>query len=96
MCYQTVLRFFMSLRETFSNSITFINFLDDIDSENCDWIIVKNVSFQRNFRQTTSQMGGNTFAILTAAPPLNFLITVKVIELENISLSEMQNLKTVY
>ena len=23
MCYQTVLRFFMSLRETFSNSITF-------------------------------------------------------------------------
>ena len=47
---------------------------------------------------STSNMlktGANTFAIWTTAPLPQLLIILKVIELEKVSFSAMQNLKTV-
>ena len=40
-------------------------------------------------------MGQNTVDILTAAPLLYLLMTVKTIEAEKVSLSDMQNLKSI-
>ena len=40
-------------------------------------------------------MDPNTVLILTAAPLPDLLITVKAIEFGNVSLSDMENLKTV-
>ena len=51
--------------------------------------------FQRTLRQTTTQMGGKTFAILIAGPLHYLLITVKVIAFENVSFSDTQNPKAV-
>ena len=51
--------------------------------------------FQRTLKQTTRQMGRNTVAIWMAAPLQYFLITVKVVALEEISFSDTQNPKTV-
>ena len=41
-------------------------------------------------------MGPNTVPFCTAAPLPHLLITLKVIELEKVSFSAMQNLKTVF
>ena len=51
--------------------------------------------FQRTFRQTTRQFDRNTVAISMAEPLQYFLITVKVVALEKVSFSDIQNLKTV-
>ena len=51
--------------------------------------------FQRTLRETTRQMGRNTVPILIAAPLQYLLITVKVIALEKVSFSDIQNRKTV-
>ena len=49
---------------------------------------------QTTFQQTTWQMGRNTVVISAAAPLKYLLITVKVIALEKVSLSDTQNPNT--
>ena len=51
--------------------------------------------FQITLRQTTRQMGPNTFAISMAEPLQYLLRTVKVVALEKVSCSDTQNPKAV-
>ena len=51
--------------------------------------------FQRTLEQTTWEVGRNTVAIRTAAPLQYLLINVKVITLEKVPFSDIQNPKTV-
>ena len=46
-------------------------------------------------RQATGQMDGTTVPISTTASLPNLLITLKIIEFQKVSLSDMKNLKAV-
>ena len=52
--------------------------------------------FQRKRRETTRQLGQHTVAILMAAHLQYLLITVKVVPLEKVSFSDVQNPKAVF
>ena len=52
--------------------------------------------FQRTFWQATWEGGLETVEIWATPPFLYFLITVEAINLDKISLSDMQSLKNVY
>ena len=56
---------------------------------------VYKVPFEKNHRQATWQTNQNTDSISTAVPLQYSLITLKVIEKEKVTLSDMQSLKTV-
>ena len=58
-------------------------------------VIVLKAVFQRTLRQTTQQMGWKTVAIWMTAPFQYLLITVKLVALEEVSISDTQNPKTV-
>ena len=47
--------------------------------------------FQRTLRQRTVQMGRSTVGIWTEAPLQNVLMTVKVVALEKVCLSDTKN-----
>ena len=51
--------------------------------------------FQGTLRETTRQIGRNTFPILIAAPLQYLLITVKAAALEKVSFSDTQSPKSV-
>ena len=64
-------------------------------SEKYGYINVQKAVFQRTFRQTTKQMGPNTFAIWMAELLQYLLCTLKVVALEKVSFSDAQNPKAV-
>ena len=50
---------------------------------------------ERTLRETTQQMGQETVAVVMAAPLQYLLITVKVVALEKVSFSDIQNPKSI-
>ena len=56
---------------------------------------VWNIQFYRTLPQATLKTGPNTGAIWTTAPLPYLLITENIIQLERVSFSAMQSLKTV-
>ena len=64
-------------------------------SEKYGYVNVQKAGFQRTLRQTTREMGPNTFAMWKARPLQNLLSTLKVVALEKVSFSDAQNPKAV-
>ena len=64
-------------------------------SEKYGYINVQTAGFQRTLRQTTREMGPNTFAMWKAKPLQYLLSTLKVVALEKVCFSDAQNPKAV-
>ena len=65
-------------------------------SEKRGYANVKKVPFQRTLQQITWETSRNTVEISTTEPLPDLLIPVKAIQVEKVSLSNMQNIRTVF
>ena len=64
-------------------------------SEKYGYINVQNAGFQKTLRQTTRQIGPNTFPMWMAKPLQYLLSTLEAVALEKVSFSDAQNPKAV-
>ena len=65
------------------------------DSKICAYLNAKKLLFQNTLRESTCSRVPNTTEICTGAPLSEFSIIPRQIELENISLNNIQNVRTV-
>ena len=73
-----------------------INILEIIDHEKCSYFNVRNLLFYKTLLERTCSRVTNTGKTYTAAPLSYFSINLKEIDLENISFSHIENLRTVW
>ena len=73
-----------------------LNIFEVIEAEKCSYFNTRKIHFLNSFKQSTCSEDGNTDGTCTGALLSQFSINPGNIELENISLSQIRRLRTVW